>query len=96
MSPTPYPTRALCTVTNRADRACGGCSPQLVDGHPARIVFGSGADAATWRVRAHNFRVLAEPFDIANYYRLDFHLPPANTSAKISHYLESDNRPWVS
>ena len=80
----------------RAGRTYGGNAPQLVGGHPARIVFGSGSDAATWRVRAHNFRVLAEPFDIANYYNLGLHLQPAHTPSGFSHYLESDNRPWVS
>lgn len=64
---------------------------------PTKIEFAKNYEAATWRVRAQTFRVLAEPFDIAHHYSRGYHLAhDATTHSSKSHYLESDNRPWVS
>ena len=41
--------------------------PKKFKATPDRISFGS----STWVNRANNFRELTEPFDIANYYRLE-------------------------
>ena len=45
------------------------------------ISFGS----SRWVYRANNFRELVEPFDIANYYRLEL-------DRASGHYLEFNNR----
>jgi Enhanced disease susceptibility 1 protein EP domain len=50
---------------------------------PSCIAFGERG--SHWVNRANNFRELVEPFDIANYYRLEL-------DRSSGHYLDGDNR----
>lgn len=80
--------RLLTAMENRQLPPGFGGVTRLPDG--CRIIdFGTSHDGDTWRERANNFRLLAEPFDVANYYRMGLH------RTKSGHYLEDDNRPSV-
>jgi Enhanced disease susceptibility 1 protein EP domain len=55
--------------------------PAFCAARPDHIEFGD----SRWFERANNFRELVEPFDIANYYRLEL-------DRRSGHYLSDDNR----
>lgn len=58
-------------------------SPASGAAQPGRIEF--GVRGGRWLYRANNFRELVEPFDIANYYRLEM-------DRSSGHYVRDNNR----